>query len=210
MLRRLMQEQPKESGAPSVGPTGGPPPREDDEGPSAPQTDPSDQQPPPLRRSTRKKRSISVETPTRLSRKQRMSPMMQGKELPRTPVPGTTKGRPVIQASRLDQNPGQERMHFDFPSTSSTAAPHVIPVVPGSPSGDRPITGNQMEALLQGMEHRLGAKTDRNTACITALEKRMDKSDHLLDDRIRRIVRDSEHPRTWRHVAGHKGEFLYR
>ena len=92
-----------------------------------------------------------------------MSPIMTGKELPRTPVPGASKGA-NIQPARLvaGQAQGQEPIHFSFPS----ASPAVIPVVPGSPSGDKPITTNQMEALLRGMEHRLGAKTEKNTDCI--------------------------------------------
>ena len=77
-------------------------------------------------------------------------------------------------------------MHFNFPSTT------VIPVVPGSPSGDKPITANQMEALLLGMEHRLRAKTDKNSDHIKTLEQRMDASDSQLDDRIRKIVREEQ------------------
>ena len=134
---------------------------------------------------THKRRAISLEAPVCTARRAKMSPIMTGKELPQTPVPGANKSS-CIQAPRLlagqAQGQGQEPIHFNFPSSSVN-----IPVVPGSPSGDKSITGNQMETMLRGMEDRLGVKTDRNTDYIKTLEQRMDANDSQLDERIRKI-----------------------
>ena len=149
---------------------------------------------PALRRSLRKRKERSLEPPenrvTRPTRKSRMAPVRTPTK--GQPSPGVAAQAPVgasaVKPAQLVINTGPIPSPLTAPLPSNafpfTPGPPVVPPVEGQQSA----SDARMEALLVGMEYRLGGKIDGMDARMKAVEKKMKEDDEGMEDRITGIV----------------------